>query len=223
MTKNKRKWEEWKLEILDGHVTFFSMAHEKYLGCNSSGQVHTTTSKGPWCLWEMEESPDGGVLLRSREHRRYLAVSHSGDGTLCTTPEEEATGLEQSWRLDPRLPSTISAGKVAVLSAVGVMGVALTVAMPFAVLGAVEAVGATVTELAFLGLSAEALAGAGAGAMIGVGMVGTTAAFVGDDPTKSKPMPTHASLTEDYVAGSHRPISGWRTWVSSSPPSPTFC
>jgi hypothetical protein len=111
MSRNKRKWEEWKVEIHDGQVTFFNMFHEKYLGCNSSGAVHTTTSCGPWSYWDMEESPDGGVLLLSREHHRYLAVHN--DGSLCTTSEEEPTGLEHCWRLDPRLPQTISAGKVA--------------------------------------------------------------------------------------------------------------
>ena len=111
MTRNKRQWEAWKLELVDGQVTFFNVTHEKYLGCNSSGGVHTTTSKGPWAFWDMEESKDGGVLLLSREHHRYLAVRP--DGTLFTTSEEEPTGLEHSWRLDPRLPQTISAGKVA--------------------------------------------------------------------------------------------------------------
>ena len=87
----------------------------------------------------MEESEHGGVVFRSREHHRMLAVC---DGDLCTTGDDDGIDKRHSWRLDPRLPHAISAGKVAVLSAVGIMGAALTVAMPFAVLGAVEAVGA---------------------------------------------------------------------------------
>jgi hypothetical protein len=112
LTANKRKWEEWKVEMENGVLTFFSLAHEKFLGCNSSGQVHTTTSKGSWCRWEMEESPLGGHLLRSLEHNRYLAVN-SHDGSLCTTPESHAPSLYNLWRLDPRLPHTINARKVA--------------------------------------------------------------------------------------------------------------
>jgi hypothetical protein len=113
LTANKRKWEEWKVEVENGLMTFFSLAHEKFLGCNSSGEVHTTTSKGPWCRWEMEESPHGGHLLRSVEHNRYLAVN-SHDGGLYTAPEgNPSLSLHNLWRLDPRLPHTISARKVA--------------------------------------------------------------------------------------------------------------
>jgi hypothetical protein len=59
-----------------------------------------------------------------------------------------------------------------------VVGVVLTVTTPFAVLGAVEAIGWTATELGLVaGLSAEAVAGLGGGALLGVGVVGTTAAI----------------------------------------------
>ena len=113
LAKNKRKWEEWKMELTpDGDVTFFSIAHKKYLGCNSKGDVHTTTSKGAWCLWEKKESLQGGVMFLSREHLRFLAVSEV-DGSLCTTPGDEETTLRHSWRMDPRLPRSISGGKIA--------------------------------------------------------------------------------------------------------------
>jgi hypothetical protein len=215
LTTNRRKWEEWKLEVRDGCVTFFNVFQEKYLGCNSSGKVHTTTSKGPWSYWEMEESPNGGILLRSKEHNRYLAVDVYGDGSLCTTSEEEPTGLEHSWRLDPRLPHTLSASKVAVLSAVAVLGVAATVAMPFAVLGAVEAAGVAVTELAVAGLSAEALGAAGAGAVVGVSSLGATAVLLPDTPgQKSHPMSLSLSCSEDAMSTHQRPISSWRSWVA---------
>jgi hypothetical protein len=95
------------------------------------------------------------------------------------------------------------------------MGVAITVAMPFAVLGVIEVAGAAATELAVVGLSAEALAGAGAGAVIGIGMVGTTAALVSGD---SKRIPTHMPanvyLSEDFMPIAQRPIAAWRTWVA---------
>lgn len=127
LTPNRRKWEEWRMERRphDGLVTLVSTEHKKYLGCNSRGEVHTTTSAGPWCLWEMEESPlpRGGVVLRSREHQRLLAVD--GDGGLCTTDASGGmrhdddgdgtaeTSLRHSWRLDPRLPPSMNAGKIA--------------------------------------------------------------------------------------------------------------
>lgn len=113
LTKKKQKGEEWKVELTDdGDVTFYSMAHEKYLGCNSKGDVHTTTSKGSWTLWEKRVSAYGGVTFLSREHLRFLAVNEE-DGSLCTTPGDEDTNLTHSWRMDPRLPRSVSGGKIA--------------------------------------------------------------------------------------------------------------
>jgi len=218
LTKNKRKWEEWKVEVTpDGYVTFFSIAHGKYLGCNSKGDVHTTTSKGAWCFFEKQESPNDGVMFLSKEHQRYLAVSED-DGSLCTTDGNEETNLKNSWRLDPRLPRSISGGKIA-----GAMGLAITIAMPFAVLGAIEAAGATITQVALLGgVSVEALASVGAGVGIGVGMVGTTAALMPNDTnTQSDGMTLTTDLPKVYNFVAQRPISGWKSWanhVSKLPP-----
>jgi hypothetical protein len=70
----------------DGYITLWSMVHKKYLGGNSSGDVHTTSTKGDWSMWEMEESPHGGgVYLKSKAHHRLLAQEHD---TLCTTLDQ---------------------------------------------------------------------------------------------------------------------------------------
>mmetsp|Transcript_17481 Transcript_17481/g.48272 ORF Transcript_17481/g.48272 Transcript_17481/m.48272 type:complete len:605 (+) Transcript_17481:234-2048(+) len=222
LTKNMRNWEEWKVEMTpDGDLTFFSVVHEKYLGCNSKGDVHTTTSKGAWSIWEKKVSPHGGVMFLSREHLRVLAVNEV-TGTLFTTPGDEETSLCHSWRLDPRLPRSVNGGKV-----IGVMGLAISIAMPFAVLGAMEAVGATITELALLGTSVEALAAAAAGAAIGAGLVGTAAKLVSDaNPKEQSP----SELSEAQVTGpweenipSQRPVSAWRSWSNfGSEKFPTF-
>jgi len=220
LTKNKRKLEEWKVEVTpDGYVTFFSIVHEKYLGCNSKGDVHTTTSKGAWCFFEKQESPNDGVMFLSKEHQRYLAVNEE-DGSLCTTDGNEETNLKNSWRLDPRLPRSVSGGKIA-----GAMGLAITIAMPFAVLGAIEAAGATITQIALLGgVSVEALASVGAGVGIGVGMVGTTAALMPNDANiQSDGVTMTTDLPKVYNFVAQRPISGWKSWanhVSQSPSKP---
>lgn len=213
LTKNMKNWEEWKIEVTpDGDITFFSVAHEKYLGCNSKGDVHTTTSKGSWCIWEKKISPHGGVMFLSREHLRFLAVNEVR-GTIFTTPADEETTLCHSWRLDPRLPRSISGGKV-----VGAMGLVISIAMPFAVLGAVEAVGATITEMALLGTSGQAFAGAAAGAAIGAGVIGTTAAFVANQqPNEQSPSELSEMLAdgpwEESIAN-RRPISAWKYWAN---------
>jgi len=223
LTKNKRKWEEWKMEVTpDGYVTFFSIAHGKYLGCNSKGDVHTTTSKGAWCFFEKQESSTAGVMFLSKEHKRYLAVSED-DGSLCTTDGNEETNLRNSWRLDPRLPRSISGGKIA-----GAMGLAITIAMPFAVLGAIEAASATITQVALLGgVSVEGLASVGACGGIGVGMVGTTAALMRNyTNTQSEGATTTTDLPKVFNFLAQRPISGWKAWVNhvskSQPTSPSL-
>jgi hypothetical protein len=110
LSQKKESDEEWKLEVTpEGYFTFFSVSHEKYLGCNSKGDVHTTTSKGAWTLWEKQASPHGGVTFKSKEHKRFLAVTKSSE-SLCTTEEEVDMNLRQSWRLDPRMPRKISGG-----------------------------------------------------------------------------------------------------------------
>lgn len=88
------------------------------------------------------------------------------------------------------------------LLAVALAGVAMTVVMPFAVLGAIEASGASVTELALLGgVTAEAIAGAaGAGAAaIGARMVGTAAAGLVTTTSSSGPS-TSDEEEEDGVS-----------------------
>jgi hypothetical protein len=137
LSQKREKNEEWKMEAtLEGYFTFFSVSHEKYLGCNSTGVVHTTTSKGAWTLWKRELSSHGGVTFMSKEHQRYLAISAT-DGSLCTTQEEKETNFRHSWRIDPRLPRIVSGGTGGYIA--GAMGLSLPVAIPFAVLGAVEA------------------------------------------------------------------------------------
>ena len=108
---------------------------------------------------------------------------------------------------------------------IGALGLAVTVVMPFAVLGAIEAAGATITEMALLGISAEALAGVGAGAAIGAGMVGTAAALVPNDSrAQSSKLSGSADTPKEYNLAAQRPISGWKSWIKlgskSQPPSP---
>lgn len=158
-------------------------------------------------MWDIEESPHatGSIFIKSHEHQRHLACDELGK--LYTS---DKYGESETWRLDPRLPLSLSGPQLAALGAAGTLGVALTVAMPFAVMGIVEAAGLTVTELtvagAAAGVSAEALMGVGGGALLGVGLVGTSVALLhlkGDLSTE---------VNEESVTSSLRPISAWRNW-----------
>lgn len=110
LSPKRESEEEWKVEVTpEGYFTFFSLSHEKYLGCNSKGDVHTTNSKGAWTLWKKKASSHGGVTFRSKEHDRYLAVSKT-DNVLETTPGDEKPDLRHSWRIDPRIPRVVTGG-----------------------------------------------------------------------------------------------------------------
>jgi hypothetical protein len=208
LSKHKRDWEEWKLNrTIHGDITLWSKAHDKFLGCNSQGELHTTSTKGDWSLWEMEESPHGGVYLKSKAHQRTLSVQNTN--VLCTTRDSFTEA--ETFRLEPRLPATISGPRLAALGVAGVVGVALTIAMPYAILGIMEAAGVAATELSVLaGISAEALAGAGGGALLGAGVVGTTAAVV-KDSVDDRSLSPSAEVKDDLI-GVQRPISAWRNW-----------
>lgn len=211
VTQHKRTWEEWKMErCANGYVTFFNVTHETYLGSNSQGVVHTTSSKGDWSRWELEEShTPGSLYVRSKSHQRLLSY----DGKTLSTTEDQYTENE-TWRLEPRLPAYINGAKIAAMGAAGALGVAVTVAMPFAVLGAVEAAGLTAEVLA-VGFTAEAMAGLGGGALLGATVLGSTAQYVADQDSKHQKdgmAPATAEFKEDYMTSSFRPISAWRTW-----------
>ena len=110
LSSKRESEEEWKIEVTpEGEFTFFSLSHEKYLGCNSKGDVHTTTSKGAWTLWIKQASPHGGATFLSKEHDRYLAVTDKGNA-LETTPVQEKVDLRHSWRIDPYIPLVVTGG-----------------------------------------------------------------------------------------------------------------
>jgi hypothetical protein len=60
-------------------------------------------------------------------------------------------------------------------------------------------------------LSAEALIGVGGGALLGAGVLGTTAAVVKDEVEGRDLSPT-TEVKDDYLMGSQRPICAWRDW-----------
>jgi hypothetical protein len=69
-----------------------------------------------------------------------------------------------------------------------------------------------VVEVAQLSvLSAEALMYAGGGALLGAGVLGTTAAVVKDEVDR-RDISRTTEVKDDYLIGLQRPISAWREW-----------
>ena len=221
VTKNQSYREEWRMQRDPrGYITLWSMADQKYLGSSTKGEVLTTSSKGNWSLWEMEVSNygSGEMYLKSKATQRLLTLDHdemTGKYKFKLSTVEDRFSLQETWRLDPRLPTSLSGPKLAALGAAGAVGVALTVTMPYATLGIVEAAGMTATRLA-VGFTVEALAGFGGGALLGASIVGTTAAMVEKD-CKEQQQSLATETKADYFLskGSNRPISSWRNWKGS--------
>ena len=86
------------------------------------------------------------------------------------------------------------------MASAGALGLALTVAMPYALLGIVEVGYAEAAGLAALRV------------LVGTGMVvGTTSVCVADtDPSAA--MPSSPTASDDYLTASCRPISAWKNW-----------
>ena len=164
------------------------------------------------------------VHIVSCTHQRKLACDEAG--RLSTSYQGNAEW--QSWRLEPCLPFSMSSKNIVAISTAGAVGLALTVAMPFAVVGAVEAVGLTATEIA-AGFTAEAMVGLGGGALIGAGVVGKTAMSLNQDQrpagggnghdrkaSNEHQPPQYVSpmleANEGITSHSLRPLSAWRNW-----------
>eukprot|EP00565_Helicotheca_tamesis_P006293 CAMPEP_0185725084 /NCGR_PEP_ID=MMETSP1171-20130828/1407_1 /TAXON_ID=374046 /ORGANISM="Helicotheca tamensis, Strain CCMP826" /LENGTH=537 /DNA_ID=CAMNT_0028393105 /DNA_START=225 /DNA_END=1838 /DNA_ORIENTATION=- len=188
--KNKEP-QEWLFESAgDGLVTLFSSRHNKYLSSKSNGEVALAESISGDEHWQINESKDGGAVILSKVHGRKL--SSNDKKQLCTVLENDS--CSSTWHLGPCMPETIT-GKQMWIKGLGIaVGAAATVAAPFAVMGAVGAMGFTAGGIASGSvaagmMSAEAIAAGGgvvAGGTVatlqsigaaGLGFAGTSAAL----------------------------------------------
>ena len=192
---NKRKaWQQWTLsETDDGSITLKSTAHNLYIGVDKSNKVTLSETAGPNEMWSVEESPYGGIFLISDEHRVYLSCDESG--VLKAVSGKD--GEEETWKLEPSMPSSLSGPVIGSMVGLGLATAAFACAAPFMVTGAVAALG--FGEAGIVGgstaaamMSAEAMAastgGVAAGGLVatcqsvgaaGLGFLGTSTAIAG--------------------------------------------
>ena len=153
--KNRKSWEKWIVEPTNktiGHFTIRSLEHGKYLGSSMNGKL--VVSESLKHCWTIGSSPHGGIFIQSVDHGG-CRLSCDREGNLCTKRWrvlssrklfgciqshilEEANGSSETWKLEPIMPSTINGKQIWTM--VGV-GTACAVAMPFAVMGVVGAMG----------------------------------------------------------------------------------
>lgn len=159
---NRKAWEKWVIEPTNetiGEFTIKSNEHGKYLGSAENGDVSVG---GQQHRWQLVSSPEGGTFIQSVEHGRKLSCGDNG----CLYTSAEASGGWETWRLEPIMPGTISGKQIWSFVGIGVATVALAVATPFAVMGAVGAMGfgaegIAAGSLAAGMMSAEAIASGG--------------------------------------------------------------
>ncbi|KAL7464537.1 hypothetical protein ACHAXS_004875 [Conticribra weissflogii] len=171
-TKNRQGWEAWIINLEgDGLVSFKSYIEGgKYLNCTNGGELKASHELNGEALWKLEYSPHGGIFIISREHGRYLSCDGKG---LCTTTDE--AGGWETWVLVPIMPPTINMHQITIYSSIGAATLALSVAMPFAIMSIIGGMrftggGITAGSIAAGMMSAEAIASGG-----GVAAGGTVA------------------------------------------------
>ena len=133
--KNRKSWEKWIVEPTNktiGHFTIRSLEHGKYLGSSTDGKL--VVSESLKHCWTIGSSPHGGIFIQSVDHGG-CRLSCDSEGNLCS---KEANGSSETWKLVPIMPATINGKQIWTM--VGV-GTACAVAMPFAVMGVVGAMG----------------------------------------------------------------------------------
>ncbi|KAL7554024.1 hypothetical protein ACHAWF_017389 [Thalassiosira exigua] len=127
--------EKWviKRAKVNGHFTILSQKHGKYLGSSKDGKLTFGKSRHDWAI---VASPHGGIYIQSIEHGLKLSCDRNGHPY--TT---EASGGWETWHLEPIMPRTVSGKKMWSLAGIVATTIATAVAMPFAVMGVVGALG----------------------------------------------------------------------------------
>ena len=145
-TKNRKDWEVWQIGTCDdGFISLKSNVEGgKYLSCSAEGELTISNKAEGNELWKIVESCHGGIFIESKNHEWYLACNGEGQGIYAS---KDAHG-EESWLLQPKMPSTISGKEITGYSVGGAVALGSIVAMPFAVMGVVGAMGFTGSGIA---------------------------------------------------------------------------
>ena len=219
-----------------GQFTIRSFEHEKYLGCSSFSDGKLIVTEAKHHHWKIVPSPneEGGIVLESVEYARNLSCNSKGEPTA-----HKGTGAAETWVLEPIMPDTLSEKNIWSLAGIGLATAAAAVAAPYAVMGAVGALGFGASGIVggSIGaglMSAEAIAAGGgvaAGGAVatlqsigaaGLGLYGTgaavTAGAVIGGLTSSGVAKVSGGLKNEQEqiglenAGSHLPLCAWRMW-----------
>ena len=236
-SNNRKSWERWIIEPTNqkiGQYSIRSMKHGKFLGSQEDDSIIVSEKKHLWTIGDANEG--GGYLICSAQHGRRLAIDHNGN--LYTKEAGNCNG-NVIWSLECNLPDTINGKQIWSRVGIAATATAFAIAMPFAVMGAVGALGFGAGGIAAgsIGagmMSAEAIAAGGGiaaggtvatlqsigAAGLGIGLtsmaVGTgalTGGFVSYGVVKAIDGlgAEHERIAVDEPAH-HLPLCSWRMW-----------
>ncbi|KAL3779722.1 hypothetical protein HJC23_003583 [Cyclotella cryptica] len=237
-TRKRGGWEVWEVQQRgSGLVSFKSCVGEgKYLSCDSKGLIKLSNEAGENELWNIQNSPHGGLLIYSKN---YITchVACDSKNVFCS----KDSGCQESWIIEYAMPPTISKGEIIGYSIASAVSLVSIIAMPFAVMGVVGAMGFTSAGITAgsIGagmMSAEAIAsgvgGVAAGGTVatlqsigavGLGFGGTLAAMgAGGGVVGATAFGSVAAAnkqnnkfggTVETVSERNRPFCDWRSWA----------
>ncbi len=159
---NRKGWEKWVIDPTGGSIGQFiirSLEHGKYLGSSEGGKLIVSETQQHWTICS---SQYGGVFIQSLETGGRLSCDENGHAY--TT--ENSEGWE-TYCLEPIMPATINKKQIWSWVGIGATSIVLAVATPFAVMGAIGAIGfgaegIAAGSMAAGMMSAEAIASGGA-------------------------------------------------------------
>lgn len=237
-TVNKGDWEVWEVQQRgSGLFSFKSIIGEgKYLSCDSKGTIKLSDEAGDNELWNIRNSPHGGLLISSKNYVKYH-VACDGKSVYCS----KDSSSQESWVIEYVMPPTISRAEVIGYSVAAAVSLVSIIAMPFAVMGIVGAMGftsagITAGSMGASMMSAEAIAsgvgGVAAGGTVatlqsigaaGLGLGGTLAAMgagggvvgaaaFGSVAAANKQKNKFGGSSET-VSETSRPFCDWQSWA----------
>jgi hypothetical protein len=130
---NQKGWEKWVINPTGGPIGQFiirSLEHGKYIGSSDGGKLIVSESQQHWTICS---SQYGGVFIQSLETGGRLSCNVNG--------QAYTTDTSEGWKtfcLEPIMPVTINEKQI---WRIGATSIVFAVATPFAVMGAIGAIG----------------------------------------------------------------------------------
>lgn len=234
--QNRKVSEQWVIEPTEdniGQFTIRSLDYDKYLSSLEDGTPVVGESKQ---CWRIDVSRHGGVFIhRLAGNGGWLSCNVNGHP--CTS---NSNASSETWSLEPIMPSSMNSTQFWTRVGIGAAAMTTAVAAPFAVMGAVGAMGYSSGgivsgSIAAGMMSAEAIAGGGAVAAggtvatlssigaSGLGVAGASAAagagaVVGGGlsslcvVTGSKGSGQEGEKINLEEPEKHLPLCSWRLW-----------